>query len=50
MSVRSTADAAPSSCHDPLARLAFIGNAHRLFALGYARLDASKYGGRTRTD
>ena len=34
------AEATSSSGPDPLARLAFIGNVHRLFALGYARLDA----------
>jgi hypothetical protein len=44
MSVSSTADATSSSGQDPLARLAFVGNVHRLFALGYARLDAPKYG------
>jgi hypothetical protein len=40
MSVSSAADATSSSSDDPLARLAFVGNVHRLFALGYARLDA----------
>ena len=43
MSVSSTADATSSSGQDPLARLAFVGNVHRLLALGYARLDAPKY-------
>jgi hypothetical protein len=28
---------------DPTVRLAFIGNVHRLLALGYGRLDAPKY-------
>jgi hypothetical protein len=43
MSVSSTADATSSSGDDPLARLAFIGNVHLLYALGYSRLDSREF-------
>lgn len=44
MSIRSAADDVGTNRDpDPTARLAFVGNVHRLLALGYARLDARKY-------
>jgi len=44
MSVRSAASYVDTKdASDPMMRLAFIGNVHRLLALGYARLDAPKY-------
>ena len=44
MSIRSAADhVEPEDVSDPTVRLAFIGNVHRLLALGYARLDAPTY-------
>jgi hypothetical protein len=44
MSIYSMADyASADNVSDSTARLAFIGNVHRLLALGYARLDAPKY-------
>jgi hypothetical protein len=44
MSIRSAAGHVDTKdASDPMMRLAFIGNAHRLLALGYAHLDAPKY-------
>ncbi|MCX5646869.1 MAG: hypothetical protein NTZ17_19650 [Phycisphaerae bacterium] len=44
MSVRSAAGHVDTKdASDPTMRLAFIGNVHRLLALGYRRLDAPKY-------
>ncbi len=44
MSIRSTADHVDAKdVSDPTVRLAFIGNVHRLLALGYKRLDSRKY-------
>lgn len=44
MSIRSAADdVGTNSDPDPTARLAFVGNVHRLLASGYGRLDAPKY-------
>lgn len=44
MSIRSSADRIePGNVSDSTVRLAFIGNVHRLLALGYARLDTRKY-------
>jgi hypothetical protein len=44
MSIRSAADQVGiEDVSDPTVRLAFIGNVHRLLALGYARLDICKY-------
>ena len=44
MSIRSAADHLEyENVSDPMVRLAFIGNVHRLLALGYARLDVQKY-------
>lgn len=44
MSIRSAADdVGTNSAPNPTARLAFVGNVHRLLASGYARLDAPKY-------
>lgn len=44
MSILSAADhVEPEKVSDPTVRLAFIGNVHRLLALGYVRLDARRY-------
>jgi hypothetical protein len=44
MSIRSAADHVETKdVSDPTVRLAFVGNVHRLLALGYRRLDALKY-------
>jgi hypothetical protein len=44
MSIRSAADPVDTKdISDLTVRLAFIGNVHRLLALGYRRLDAPKY-------
>ena len=44
MSIRSAADhVSTKDVSDATVRLAFIGNVHRLLALGYARLNAPKY-------
>lgn len=43
MSIRSMSDATPTPSPDALSRQAFVGNIHRLFGLGYARLDARTY-------
>lgn len=44
MSIRSAADQVDTKdVSDPTVRLAFIGNVHRLLALGYKRLDSRKY-------
>jgi hypothetical protein len=44
MSIRSAADHVDmEGASDPTVRLAFVGNVHRLLALGYKRLDTRKY-------
>ena len=44
MSIRATSDQTRTdNTGDPVLRLAFIGNVHRMLALGYSRLDAPKY-------
>lgn len=43
MSVSSAAKTTSASGEDPLARMAFVGNVHRLYALGYARLNAQNF-------
>jgi hypothetical protein len=44
MSIRSAVDHVDTKdVSDPTVRLAFIGNVHRLLALGYKRLDRRKY-------
>jgi len=43
MSIKSASDRASQSTPDPVVRLAFVGNVHKLIALGYSRMDRQGY-------